>query len=136
MTSFNFESARKEPVQHGHTSVADLLALRAAIDAQLPARALKDLNLEEELCLQFAVAREVQAKAMEDPDIPLNQVAQVLNTVGNTLEQLRATQEKFLNQERLKKIEAILGKVLSKLPADAAEDFINEYEKELKRAEA
>jgi hypothetical protein len=92
---------------------------------------LADLNLEHELVRQFNVVRGMQDDVLSDPDVPANQKAQVANAVASTIKQLVETQEKYYNQERLKKIEAGLIKVLGKLPAEAAAEFLDIYEKEL-----
>lgn len=134
--TFDFNAARRQQqsqeVPRGRTTIADLLAMRAAIDAQLPARALSEINVDEELVTQLLVAKELQSQVLDDPDVPSNQRAQVVNAVGSIIDQLTKAQERYYNAERFKRIEAILIKALAKLPTDVAEDFIDHYEKLIK----
>jgi|GEM_PF-3173718 len=131
--TFDFEAARAARGQVGMAgaSLTELLDLRAQIDAQLPARSLADLNLEEELILQYLIAKELQTATMGDLDVPANQRAQVLNACVSALDKLQDTQAKFYSQERFKRIEAMLISTLKKWPVDLAGDFIDEYEKML-----
>ena len=114
-------------------SVSELLSLRAQIDARLPARELKDLDLEHELIVQFQTVKTLQMDIM-DSNAMGNQKAQVANTVASTLNQLVMMQEKYHNGERLKQIETKLIKALNKLPQDQLKEFFDWYEGELNAA--
>ncbi len=133
--SFNFENANEGQYEPSHQvedySVAQLLALRAEIDAALPATELGDLNLDQELVRQYLVTQALQTKILADSDVPANQQAQVLNACAGILENLQKTQEKFYRQERFKKIELALIKVLRKLPEETVAEFMEEYERTL-----
>lgn len=109
-------------------SVEELLALRAEIDARLPATSLKDMNLEKELIIQYLKVVELQQKVLEDDETPANQLAQVANAVAGTLQNLITMQSKFHNVERFKQLENLMIKHMKSLPLEVAEAFINEYE--------
>jgi len=127
---FDFDKARAErgrqPVSD-MTTLQALLAERARIDSMLPPRTFSDINVEEELMLQYALAKELQVNVMASADVPANQQAQVMNTCASTLAKIQDTQSKFYSQERFKRIEAMLISQLKKWPIEMATDFINEY---------
>ena len=131
--AFDFEAARAARGQTSlnEASIAELLDLRNQIDSRLPARELKDLNLEEELIMQYTIAKELQTRVMQDGEVPANQQAQVLNACVSALDKLQDTQAKFYSQERFKRIESILISALKKWPEDLAGQFLDEYEKML-----
>jgi hypothetical protein len=127
---FDFDKARAE---RGRQPVSDmeslqaLLAERARIDSMLPPRTFSDINVEEELMLQYALAKELQVNVMSSMEVPANQQAQVMNTCASTLAKIQDTQSKFYSQERFKRIEAMLIAQLKKWPVEMATEFINEY---------
>ena len=129
--TFSFKDAPPGVTPVKSSTVSDLLRQRAAIDAMLPATELGDLNLDRELVRQYIIAQELQSQVMDDFETPANQKAQVLNACANTLIELQKTQEKFYRQERFKKIELALIRCLRKLPPEAVEEFMVEYEKTL-----
>lgn len=95
----------------------------------LPATKLSDLNLEEEMLLQFHTIRNLQSEILVDQSVPANQRAQVANSVAATLNKLVEMQLAIYSSERFKAIELALIRVLSKLPEAAAKEFLDEYEK-------
>jgi hypothetical protein len=109
----------------------DLVQCYDEVRTELVARgqtSLKTMNMEEELVLQYRDLRRLQAKVIDDDSVPPNQKAQVANTVGSTQARLADLQNSIYSSERIKKIEAALGKVLDKLPEDAATAFLDHYE--------
>lgn len=108
--------------------VSELLQLRDRIDARLPATTLSGMNLEEELVRQYLKVQELQAWALEDPDTPANQRAQVCSTVANTLQHLVRMQTEFHTAERFKAIENLMIKHFKTLPLEVVEAFIKDYE--------
>lgn len=107
--------------------VESLLDLRARIDKCLPATALKDMNLEQELVIQFQTLKMLQTKTLEDADTPANQMAQVANSVGASLQSLGKMQGELYSAERFKQIEGILINLLNTWPPDMARKFLDEY---------
>jgi hypothetical protein len=131
---FDFDKARRERGQQPVDEVVTLQALlaeRARINAMLPPATFNDINVEEELMLQFQLAKELQMNVMSSLDVPANQQAQVLNTCVSALAKIQDTQAKFYSQERFKRIEAMLIAQLKKWPVEMATEFIEEYAKML-----
>lgn len=90
---------------------AGLLELRNRIDARLTTD-ISQLNLTEELGLQFRAGKLLLAKVQEDAETPANQKAQVFNSVSAMLTKIIEQQELVFNAERLKRYEAAMLKVL------------------------
>ena len=112
-------------------TLQDLLKLRADIDRRLPAKHLRDVNLERELILQHQATLELQNQVMSDSDVPANQRAQVANAVASILQQLIKLQETVHTTERLKRIESKLIEALNSLPKEQQESFLAVYEEVL-----
>lgn len=114
-------------LQFDQLDIANLLELRAKIDAALPALALKDMNLEEELVIQFLTAKTLQTTVVSS-DEEANKKAQTVNTCASALQALIKMQTEFHTAERLKAIEARLIKALDKVPKKYLEEFFEWYE--------
>lgn len=114
-------------------TVAELVKFRDEITKVLPPLELGHLNLEEEMLLQYHVLREMQGAVIEDTDVPVNQRAQVANTVAATLKTLGEQQIELYSSERFKAVENLLIRTLDKLPEDFAAAFLVDYEKILLR---
>ena len=121
-------SQRVDTSQFKHMNLSTLIDLKRQIDGYLPAMALKDVNLEEELLTQFALVKDLQSITMSDMDIPANQKAQVAGQVAAVLKQLVEVQAVHFNAERFKRVENIMIAALKKLPLNVAQEFIQEYE--------
>lgn len=111
-----------------HFSLHDLLKLKGDIERRLPARSIKDINLSQELVLQFLAAQELQNEVLRDDETPANQKAQTLNATAAVLGQIAKTQNDIYTSERLKTIEAKLVEALNTLPSDVQEVFLGVYE--------
>jgi predicted nucleic acid-binding protein len=109
--------------------IKDLLDLRSRIDRALPALALKDMNLEEELVIQFLTAKELQTAVLSSNE-EANKKAQTLNAVSAALQALIKMQTDFHTAERLKNIESKLIRALDKVPKHHLEEFFVWYESE------
>ena len=112
-------------------TLQELLDLRARIERRLPARSLKDLDLEGELTLQFLALQQLQNAVIDDDDTPANQKAQVANSLSAALVNLVKVQSDVHNSERMKRIESILIDTLKDLPVEAVEAFLANYEQAL-----
>ena len=112
-------------------TLQELLDLRARIERRLPARSLKDLDLERELVLQVMALQELQNKVIDDDDTPANQKAQTASALSAALMNLVKVQSEVHNSERMKKIEAALIDTLNELPQEAAAAFLGRYEQAL-----
>ena len=107
----------------------ELRALREAIDRKLPDNSLDELNLEKELVSQYMLVKRLQDAVITDEEIPLNQRAQLANSVVATLGQLVKLQEDLKREESLKLMETCLLDSLLMLPEDVREQFFVDYEK-------
>ena len=112
-------------------TLQELLDLRARIERRLPARSLKDLDLEGELTLQFLALQQLQNAVIDDADTPANQKAQVANSLSAALVNLVKLQGDVHSSERMKRIESILIDTLKDLPVEAVEAFLANYEQAL-----
>jgi hypothetical protein len=104
-----------------------LLKYHAEIEKRLPATALKDINLEKELLLQFHTVRQLQTMTLDDEETAANQKATVANTVAATLNKLVEMQNAIYTSERFKQIEQATIRALSKLPNELAAQWLAEY---------
>jgi hypothetical protein len=116
-------------------TVAELVRFRDEIGRALPALELKHLNLEQEMLLQYHALRELQGDVLSDGEVPVNQRAQVANSVASTLKTLGDLQIGLYSSERFKDVENLLIRTLDKLPEEQAAVFIDDYEKLLRRYE-
>lgn len=106
----------------------DLLKLKGDIERRLPARSIKDINLSQELVLQFLAAQELQNEVLRDAKTAANQKAQVANSVAAILGQIAKLQQEIYTTERLKTIEAKLIEAINSLPNAVQEQFFEVYE--------
>ena len=125
------KGAKKAPFNWKSLPVSDLIRYYDEIREVLPPLSLDKMNLEEELLLQFHTMRALQNEVLNDTDFPLNQRAQVANSVASALGKLTERQSEVHTQERHKAIEALLIRHLNKLPEDVAEAFLKDYAKVL-----
>lgn len=109
----------------GHYSEADIVKLRERCNALLPS--MSDLDLNQELVLQFIGAKELLKRANEDEDSPLNQVAMVVNSTAALLKQLASVQVELHTAERNRLQELALIDALKAFP-ELHETFLKEYE--------
>lgn len=114
-------------------SVAELSRMRDEITKELPSLELSNMNLEEEMLLQYHTLRELQGLVMDDVDVPVNQRAQVANSVASTLKSLGDMQIALYSAERFKQVENALIRNLDKLPEEVAAEFLDVYAKILKK---
>ena len=99
------------------------------IKRSLPPHSLQDIDLTEELVLQFVRVKELQTESLSNEKVPANQKAQVANAVASTLGQLTKLQTELHTAERFKAIENLMIRYMKKLPIDVVEAFIEEYER-------
>ena len=114
-------------------TVAELVRFRDEIGRALPPLQLSLLNLEQEVLLQYHTLRELQGEVLGDGEVPVNQRAQVANSVAATLRTLGDQQIELYNSERFKDIENLLVRTLDKLPEDLAAEFLTGYEELLRK---
>ena len=115
-------------------SPADLRRLRSEIDRRLPQGGMNGMDLERELVDQYNLVKDLQATAINDDDIPLNQRSQLAGQVASTLAQLVKMQEDLRREETFKLMESCLVEALKELPDDTREAFYVEYDRLAKKA--
>lgn len=120
----------------GHTiiwkgmSVAELTRHMADLRRHLPPTELKDINVEEELLLQFAVMREFQTSIISSDKIQANQRAQVGSAVSKLILDITDRQSEVYSSERVKRLEtALIRACRDHMPEAACEQFIKAYER-------
>lgn len=121
-----------EPGKWEMYTVAELVRFRDEITRQLPSTELSNLNLEQEVLLQYHTLRELQADVLAEQDVPANQKATVANSVASILKALADKQESLYTSERFKDIENLLVRSLSLWEEADASKFLKEYEEILK----
>lgn len=104
----------------------ELLALRHRLDKKLNLD-LAQLNLAEELGMQYRSGMILLASVQGDSDTPANQRAQVFNSVGAMLEKIVKQQKVVYNAERLKRFEHAFLRVLEDLPLESKHKFFDQY---------
>lgn len=112
-------------------SESDLYDLRHELDLRLQLD-LGQLNLAEELALQFRQAKAMLHAVQNDDDIPTNQKSQMLNSTRSMLTDIVKQQEIVWSAERLKIFEVAFVKASALLSAEAREAFFDLYGKFLK----
>lgn len=117
--------------QLSNLAVDELLELRRQIEALLPVKDIKDLNLSRELVLQVQALQALQQRVLSDGEAPANQQAQVANSLSAALVNLVKLQTDVYTSERMKVIEAILVETLKTLPIEAQREFLDAYEEAL-----
>ncbi len=115
-------------------TLQELLDLRARIERRLPARSLKDLDLERELVLQVMALQQLQNSVIDDDDTPANQKAQTASALSAALMNLVKVQSEVQSTERRKLQEAVLISALNALPEDTARQFLESYRRALAEA--
>jgi hypothetical protein len=107
--------------------IHELIRHRDEITSHLPPVSLNEINVEEETLLQFHALRALQNQVLDDDSIPLNQRAQVANSVAASLGRLAELQQSLWTSERFKRIESLLIRCVSSLPTEVSAQFLSEY---------
>lgn len=111
--------------------VEDLVAVRYKVDSMLPIN-LEDLDLGQELALQYAAGRALLAAVQTDATIPTNQKSQIFNAVRAQLADIVKQQESVWGMERLKKFEVALVKAANLMTEEGKAAFFDLYSQYLK----
>lgn len=111
-----------------------LLDLHAKVENELGGLGLMEVNLVKETLLQIHRAKLLQETASQAKDAPLNQKAQVQNSLGSMLTQLAKVQIDLFNSERIKRIQGAVVKVVKTLPKPQQDQFFEMLQDELSRA--
>lgn len=115
---------------------AELLALRTKIEAKITGTTLSELNLVKETLFQFQSAKVLQAEAgAANSDVPMNQRAQVQNSIAKILDQLGKIQMELYSSEKLKRLQAAVIKIVKQLPKPQQDTFFEQIESDFQVAE-
>lgn len=110
----------------------ELVTLRAEIDKHLPAVKLSDVNLAQELVLQFQSVKHLQTSVLAlGSKVSAQQQAAVANSCTSSLAHLVRLQTELHTAERLKTIEQILIQVIRDQPMEFQQAFFDRYERML-----
>lgn len=112
-------------------SEAELVELRHEIDLRLQLD-LDQMDLSEELALQYRQAKALQQEVQGDKQTPANQKAQIFNSVRAQLAEIVKQQESVYSMERLKVYEVAFVKATRLLTAEARDAFFDLYGRFLK----
>ena len=108
----------------------DWIDIYEAVKGALPPHKLQDIDLAEELVLQFMRVKDLQIATLSDTSTPANQKAQVANAVSGVLTQLTKLQTELHTAERVKLLENQLILALKEFP-ELSDRFLGEYERVL-----
>lgn len=112
-------------------SIEELLQLRTQIDARLPVKRLKDMDLEQEAVIQYLTLKSLLERTLSEDDTAANQKAQVANATASALQALDKMQRDTFTFERFKEVENALVAMLNEWPIEMTKKFFEEYERNL-----
>lgn len=112
--------------QLGTLDEEGLMRLRGEVDKKL-ALDPRNLNLADELALQYRMGKFLLTAITEDKQVPANQKSQVFNSVNASLEKIMKQMKVAFDAERLKRFEAAFMKVLVELPEPDRRRFFDLY---------
>lgn len=95
---------------------------------QLPPVDLATLDLNQELADNLTAARQLRLDIAHD-GTPVNQKAQVMNTITMILTNLVKLQTDLYNSQRQKELEGILIETMQQMPEEVQEVFFKLYTK-------
>lgn len=94
-------------------------------------KTLKDLDLDKELLDQYQSAKQLLSDVQYEEGVPLNQKAQITNTITSILQAIIKMQQDLYNIEKIKLIENVLIETL-KEHETLRDAFLEKYEQALK----
>jgi hypothetical protein len=108
-------SLHEEPVEEfplEGLSEEKLLELHSKVESRLGGLALTEVNLVKETLLQIKRAKVLQELATSEKGTPMNQRAQVQNSLAGLLTQLSKIQIELYSSERIKRIQNAVIRVV------------------------
>lgn len=91
----------------------------------------ESINLVGETVRLFRQTRKLLSKVLSDTKTPVNQQAQVANTLGTLLKGLSTQQTDLYNAERLKRLEAVVIQIVREVLPQQQDEFMRRYEEEV-----
>lgn len=111
-------------------SQSELLSLHAKIEGKLTGIRLSDVNLERETLIQLQHAKMLQETAKDAKDVPVNQLAQVQNSLASILTTLARMQVELHSSETIKRWKAAIIRVVKEQPKEFQTAFFELLEHE------
>lgn len=90
-----------------------------------------DINLQAETIRLFRQTKKLLKEVLKHAATPANQKAQVANSLHSLLRALSTQQIELYNAERLRRLEAVIVRLVRDLPEAQAEEFLAAYEAEV-----
>lgn len=106
---------------------------RVRVLVDIKAQSLSELDLDQELLQQYKDAKQLFKDIELDDLTPMNQKAQIMNSITAILTKIVENQTALYDSERVKLIESILIDVLKQYP-DINAEFMERYKKALEHA--
>ena len=106
---------------------------RVRVLVDIKAKSLSELDLDQELLQQYKDAKQLFKDIELDDLTPMNQKAQIMNSITAILTKIVENQTALYDSERVKLIESILIDVLKQYP-DINAEFMERYKKALEHA--
>ncbi len=132
LQDFDLHKPKKTAADIDSMTNSELLELHSRIEKKLGGTTLEEVNLVRETLLQMHRAKALQELAQKSgADIPMNQRAQVQNSLSNMLAQLGRTQINLFTSERIKKIEGATIRVVKKMDEASQAMFFDLLEQEM-----
>lgn len=107
-------------------SDSELLTLRQKIEARLKIE-IRELNLTEELGLQYRQGKLLLEQVINDKSTPANQKAQVFNSISAMTEKIMKQLKIVYSAERLNRYEKAFIKILKTLPQSEQDTYFDLY---------
>lgn len=107
--------------------IQGLLALRARIGTKIPPLSIAEMNLEEELVIQYYSAKALVAAVAGDDLVPTNQKAQVQNSCAAILKTLADVKVAVFSAERVQAIQLALEKAFQGESEEVKKRFFERY---------
>lgn len=107
--------------------------LKARVLVNIAATSLAELDLDKELLDQYKNAKQLLKDVDDDEETPLNQKAQIMNTITAILTKIIENQTALYDAERIKLIESVLIDVLKGFP-EINQAFLLRYKEALSNA--
>lgn len=121
------------PRSGAETPVTPAAAVRpvdTGLNAVLSASKLADLSVSDELLAQYKIARNLLHTVEYEEGVPLNQKAQLINSLNTLVGTILKQQSELHNIERLKTLEQVLIETLKAFP-DLKVAFLKAYKEAL-----
>ena len=112
-------------------SIEDKPPQNVIVNTTVSATTLAELDLDHELLTQYKAAQTLLTEAAYDKVTPLNQKAQILNSITAIITQIIKLQLEVHSIQEVKEIESALIETLKAFP-DVKQKFLDTYKKKLK----